>query len=552
MASSNTMFKSHEEYRRNRELEEARKAGIAPAAVDEEGKEINPHIPQYMSSAPWYLNNDQPSLKHQKDWRQHAQDEKKFYDRGAKVFQAVKYRKGACANCGAMTHKTADCVERPRKVGAKWTNKYIAADEKIENIKFEGFEASRDRWNGYDPSQYSKIMDRHEQVEKAKQEARKQQALDKAYKVGKDGADAGSSDDEDNADEDKLAEEEEAGFAKVEKRVRTTAGGASGSVRNLRIREDTAKYLLNLDTSSAHYDPKSRSMREDPQPNRPDTEKSFRGDNFVRQNGDYNAWEALTLHSHEAVDRGQDMHMQAAPSQAEALMSSFKAKKAALDGKSKASVLQAYGSAGAQPTEDEARMLAQTDSYVEYNAQGRVIKGQLQQARSRYEEDVHPGNHTSVWGSWWKDGQWGYACCHQTLKQSYCTGEAGRRAEAMAEQRMADNLAARAQQLEERRANGDEPAQQAKPSKAAWGTETDDAVELDADKLAEAIQRARKAAAEPAERDERKRKYNSLADGEDLSAEDMEAYRLTKLREDDPLAMMQAGVKAGGSGYDLV
>jgi hypothetical protein len=60
-----------------------------------------------------------------------------------------------------------------------------------------------------------------------------------------------------------------AGFAKVEKRVRTTAGGASGSVRNLRIREDTAKYLLNLDPDSAHYDPKSRSMREDPQARAP-------------------------------------------------------------------------------------------------------------------------------------------------------------------------------------------------------------------------------------------------------------------------------------------
>jgi pre-mRNA-processing factor SLU7 len=101
----------------------------------------------------------------------------------------------------------------------------------------------------------------------------------------------------------------------VEKRVRTTAGGASGSVRNLRIREDTAKYLLNLDLNSAHYDPKSRSMREDPLPNKPLKDKTFAGDNFVRQNGDYHEWEALTVHAFAAADRGQNIHMQGAPSQ---------------------------------------------------------------------------------------------------------------------------------------------------------------------------------------------------------------------------------------------
>ena len=53
-------FKSREDHRKQIELEEARKAGLAPAEVDEDGKEINPHIPQYMSSAPWYLNAEKP------------------------------------------------------------------------------------------------------------------------------------------------------------------------------------------------------------------------------------------------------------------------------------------------------------------------------------------------------------------------------------------------------------------------------------------------------------------------------------------------------------
>lgn len=47
------------------------------------------------------------------------------------------------------------------------------------------------------------------------------------------------------------------------------------SCRNLRIREDTAKYLLNLDVNSAHYDPKTRSMREDPLPDADPNEKFY-------------------------------------------------------------------------------------------------------------------------------------------------------------------------------------------------------------------------------------------------------------------------------------
>lgn len=53
----------------------------------------------------------------------------------------------------------------------------------------------------------------------------------------------------------------------------------------IRNRQDTAKYLQNLDPNSASYDPKSRSMKSDPNPSNQD--QNFRGDNFVKISGDY-------------------------------------------------------------------------------------------------------------------------------------------------------------------------------------------------------------------------------------------------------------------------
>lgn len=63
---------------------------------------------------------------------------------------------------------------------------------------------------------------------------------------------------EDEADEDKYADEmAPAQTMDMDSRTRIT-------VRNLRIREDTAKYLYNLNENGPYYDPKSRSMRENP------------------------------------------------------------------------------------------------------------------------------------------------------------------------------------------------------------------------------------------------------------------------------------------------
>ncbi|KAI3854152.1 hypothetical protein MKW92_046558, partial [Papaver armeniacum] len=52
-------------------------------------------------------------------------------------------------------------------------------------------------------------------------------------------------------------------------------------------------------------------------------------------------------------------------------------------------------------------------------------KAEMAIPRGKYKEDICTGNHTTVWGSWWKDHQWGYKCCQQFTRSTYCTRTAG-------------------------------------------------------------------------------------------------------------------------------
>lgn len=78
-------------------------------------RDINPHIPQYISQAPWYVSLGRPTLKHQRpqeEKQKHFNAINEWYKKGVKEGQkATKFRKGACENCGAMTHKKKDCLE---------------------------------------------------------------------------------------------------------------------------------------------------------------------------------------------------------------------------------------------------------------------------------------------------------------------------------------------------------------------------------------------------------------------------------------------------------
>jgi pre-mRNA-processing factor SLU7 len=377
---------SREDYRRQKDLEAARKAGTAPAEQDEEGKDINPHIPQYIAKAPWYLDTGRPSLKHQRVQEKEEQlINDKWYARGVRAGPAAtKFRKGACENCGAMSHKTKDCMDRPRKTGAKWSGKDIKPDEIIQEIELD-YDSKRDRWNGYDPSEHAKIYEEYEKIEEARRKMKaseldKQSTTELVKKTGERTTGEFSSEDEED-DEDKYAERSDMPGQKVNTKTRTT-------IRNLRIREDTAKYLRNLDINSAYYDPKTRSMRDNPNKEVDESEAYYTGDNFVRYTGDAPKMANLQLFAWQAYEKGTDVHLQANPTQGELLHREYLQKKDKLKDTSKDSILAKYGGEEHLDAPPKELLLAQTETYVEYSRTGRVIKGQERaRAKSKYEED---------------------------------------------------------------------------------------------------------------------------------------------------------------------
>jgi len=60
---------------------------------------------------------------------------------------------------------------------------------------------------------------------------------------------------------------------------------------------------------------------------------------------------------------------------------------------------------------------------------GQVVNNKKKDpTKSKYQEDIIYGDHTSVWGSWWNETLgWGYECCHSNEKHSACYGDKGKR-----------------------------------------------------------------------------------------------------------------------------
>eukprot|EP00903_Cladosiphon_okamuranus_P019680 g18086.t1 len=326
-------------------------------------------------------------------------------------------------------------------------------------------------------------------------------------------------------------------------------GGLGGAqmkttVRNLRIREDRAKYLYNLDPNSAYYDPKTRAMRDNPMPESNAEDLVFAGDNFIRYTGDVREQARTSVFAWEAAERGQEVHPVADPSQAEMLRKKFDDKKTTLKEEQKQRILDKYGGSEHLDVPDARLLVGQTESYVEYDRTGRVVKGAPKAvAKSKYEENVFPSNHTSVWGSYFdkRSMRWGFSCCHSLTYKSYCTGEAGKVANDEANSVLNVDLAGERKMLEARKEGEASKVPEMTSRSDLFGEGTAN-VDLDEDKLKEAVKKQKAFLSKGGEEvDDRKRKYNSMT-STDVTKEDMEAYRLTKAYNDDPLANLSSDV----------
>ncbi|KAJ2895408.1 hypothetical protein MKZ38_006594 [Zalerion maritima] len=384
---------------------EPSKASDNHGASGAASKEENIYIPAFISKRPFYAGNDDQAdyLDHQRSKKTRTEGIEPYALAKKSAPARTKWKKGACENCGAEGHKAVDCLQRQRKKGAKFTGQDIQADD-VARESASGWDAKRDRWYNYDPREHKKTISRYEEMEELKK-----LALEQEKKRQEEEAD-------EDEDGDKYAEEVDMG-----KHQPT-------STKQLRIREDTAKYLLNLDLDSAKYDPKTRTLV-DSGATADKAAELFAEEGFMRGTGDAAEFELAQKYAWEAQEKAGDstQHLQANPTAGE-----FYRKKAKDDvekqrAERERELREKYGISEDSTLPDDFKEMAVTESetFVEYDELGMVKGAPKTMAKSKYAEDLLINNHKSVWGSWWSDFKWGYACCHSFIKNSYCTGEDG-------------------------------------------------------------------------------------------------------------------------------
>jgi pre-mRNA-processing factor SLU7 len=391
---------SKDEYKARKTLEEAQKRGVVSITSSDPRAGTS-----FTVNTPWLKGTtrrqptEMPSIVKGKQ----AASINDWYQRGVPEAAVYKYRSGACENCGAMTHARNDCLERPRKVGAKFSGSDFKGDEQIKHLEFS-YEGKKDLWNGYNPDRYQEVIDEYNLMNEKIEEKHAQTGSD--------------------------VNEEFKEKMMNRQYLDPTFDPKTKSSFGLRQKGDKAKYLENLDDDAPEYDPKTRALNLNPNPDRDPNEMMFKGDSFHKFTGDTLDFISQDRFAWDHVKKyGSELNSVAMPTLTELLHKKAQAQTTLQRGKKFEEIAKRYGGAN-HFTERIEDLIASKDNYVEYDEMGKIINHNLsqKQGKSKYPEDIYPQDHTSVWGSWWnKELGWGFACCHGTDRNAICPGDKGKK-----------------------------------------------------------------------------------------------------------------------------
>lgn len=406
--------------RQQRELQEKRKFGLAPLAVDTEThQEISPNVPEFISRAPWYYGATGPTLAHQRkqDGTEAQASDEVLHDSVNRIVvkgQATRFTAGACKNCGSRTHKTNECFQAKKKVGSVYTNKVTGLDLETQQAA-KTYAQKRDRFVGEVGVDFMRAVQQDDEATGSN-----------------DGDDKGSS----------------AGPASKLHRPEDVFGARTAQHGGVEVKE-LPKYLHNLDQHDGlFFDPKTGSMRANP--NAADSTKAFHGDLERYRSGDYynyveSQYRFLTGQSKSFVDFEFDEAMRRTREQAEGGSSAETTAASQPETVQDILLRSLYGAGRAGASADNS-----TSATVEFTVSAKEtlhapspgpssspapttsvgdatiaalgtssVAGSLIKSAAEAWVPTHNG-HVHVYGSYFDTDnfQWGYACCKATAKDA--------------------------------------------------------------------------------------------------------------------------------------
>ncbi|AQZ12873.1 SLU7 (YDR088C) [Zygosaccharomyces parabailii] len=206
----------------------------------------NVHIPRYIKNQPWYFKeaaaNDEDYLAHHRQSNKGALDiennaEPKIGLGIKDEFETVQVRKvkanPTCLNCGSPDHTRRDCLERPRK-SLKGSSEEVVIKRKLHADA--DWDAKQDRWFGYTGKEYNKVLQEWSiRDQKGVKEKEEEWDTDEEIELMKLGL-----------------------FKDAVGHLKQDDAKNTQLKASVRLREDKAAYLNDLNTDELKYDPKSR------------------------------------------------------------------------------------------------------------------------------------------------------------------------------------------------------------------------------------------------------------------------------------------------------